>query len=74
MRELARGLLDSEYWELLSFVLINDMEDAKAMLEKPSTNDRDIRVNQGAAAALWNVGSFLTKLAKVEDEDGKESD
>ena len=73
MRELARGLVGSEYWELVNLVLISDMETAKAALEESSTSDKDLRVNQGAAKALRSVRNFLVVLAKTEEQDGEES-
>ena len=74
MQELARGLVDSEYWELINIVLISDMETAKSALEEPSTSDRDLRVNQGAARALRNARNFFVRLSKVEDSNGQEQD
>jgi hypothetical protein len=71
MQELARGLVDSEYWELINVVLVSDMESAKALLEEPSTSDRDLRVAQGSAKALRLARNFFLRLAKTEEENGK---
>jgi len=73
MRELARGLVGSEYWELINVVMISDMETAKGLLENPSTSDKDLRVNQGAARALRMARNFILRLSKEEEEDGKET-
>jgi hypothetical protein len=72
MRELARGLVDSEYWELINVVLVSDMETAKGALEDPSTSDKDLRVAQGAARALRLARNFFLTLAKVEEPNGEE--
>jgi hypothetical protein len=74
MKELARGLVDSEYWELINIVLISDMETAKSMLEDPSISDKDFRVNQGAAKALRLARNFFIVLSKTEEKDGEKSD
>ena len=74
MQELARGLVGSEYWELVNIVFVSDMETAKGALEEPSTSDRDLRVNQGAARALRMARNFILKLSKVEENNGEESD
>ena len=77
MQELARGLVDSEYWELVSLVLINDLETAKGALEDTSISDKEFRVQQGAASALRSVHNFILKLGakeESEDENGEERD
>ena len=72
MRELARGLVDSEYWELINVVMVNDMETAKDVLEDTSASDKDLRVAQGAARALREARNFLLTLSKVEASNGEE--
>ena len=72
--ELARGLVDSEYWDLLRVCLIGDLEEAKGALERIETSDRDIRVNQGKANALEQLHNFILRLSRYGDEDGKARD
>ena len=74
MRELARGLVGSEYWELVRLLLISDLETSKAALEDTSISDKDFRVKQGEAKALLSLHNFLLKLSKtdVEEKDGEE--
>jgi hypothetical protein len=74
MQELARGLVDSEYWELVSLVLISDLETAKGALEESSIGDKEFRVKQGEAKALRSALNFLLQLAKdvvKENENGE---
>jgi hypothetical protein len=68
MQELARGLVGSEYWELVRVVLVTDLENAKAMLEDTSISDKDFRIKQGAANALRSAHNFMVELSKVEKE------
>ena len=77
MRELARGLLDSEYWEMLKLVLVQGLEDAKGALESETTSDRDLRIKQGEAKAYLSAHNMIVDLARLdasEDGDGKEPD
>jgi hypothetical protein len=69
MVELARGLVDSEYWELLRVVLIGDLELAKASLENISLSEKDLRVSQGKAAALLSLHNFILKLSRGVEEN-----
>jgi len=69
MVELARGLVDSEYWELVRVVLIGDLELAKAGLENVSASEKDLRVNQGAARALLSLHNFILKLSRGVEEN-----
>ncbi len=74
MRELARGLRDSEYWDLVSLVLIEQLEEAKSALERESTPLERMRFCQGEAHACREAVNFMLELAKdvVEDGHGKE--
>ena len=76
MRELARGLVGSEYWELVSLILVEGLEDAKGALESTTTSDKDIRVKQGEAMAYRDVFNMIVELGKkvVEEKDGEEPD
>jgi hypothetical protein len=76
MQELSRGLVGSEYWELLRLLLVSDLETAKGALEDTMISDKDFRVKQGEAKALLSFHNFILKLAAdvVEEVDGKESD
>ena len=69
MEELARGLISSEYWELISLVLIEGLEDAKAALESESTDDRRIRFCQGGAAAYRSAFNLVIALSNGSTED-----
>jgi hypothetical protein len=69
MKELARGLVDSEYWELIRVVLISDLEAAKSMLEEPSISDKDFRVKQGEAKALRSAHNFIVRLGTTDKEE-----
>jgi hypothetical protein len=74
MKELARGLKDSEYWDLVSLVLIDGLEDAKGALESETTSDKDMRLHQGAAKAYREAFNLLVDLAGnvSEEKNGKE--
>jgi len=69
MRELARGLKGSEYWELLNVVILGSLEAAKAPLENPSSSVDRLRYCQGQAGALREIYNFLLELAKDEEEE-----
>jgi len=73
MAELARGLISSEYWELVSLVLIEGLEDAKGALENEATDDKRIRVCQGEAKAYRDAYNYVVRLSKYspEETDGK---
>jgi hypothetical protein len=71
LRELARGLLSSEYWELVSLVLIDGLETAKGSLESETIEDRYIRVSQGEAKAYRSAYNMLVSLAaNMEEKNG----
>ena len=74
MRELARGLVGSEYWELVKLLIVSDMEDAKGALEDTSIGEKDLRVKQGAVKAIRELHNFILTLSKieVEEENGEE--
>jgi len=76
MQELARGLVGSEYWELLHLILVSNLEEAKGALESEVTSVEQFRLRQGEAKAYRNVHSFILKLSRStsEEDDGKESD
>jgi hypothetical protein len=61
--------VDSEYWELVSIVLIQGLEDAKDALENVSTSDTDFRLRQGEAKAYRETYNFLFALSKVVTEE-----
>ena len=69
MRELAKGLVSSEYWELVSLVLIQGLEDAKTTLESTSSDDRAIRVCQGEARAYRSAHNSILRLAREPEEE-----
>jgi hypothetical protein len=71
LRELARGLTDSEYWELINVVVLGSLETAKASLENPSSDLDRIRFCQGQASVLRETYNFLLELARDESEEGK---
>jgi hypothetical protein len=71
-KELARGLVGSEYWEIVSLVLIEGLEDAKGALESVTTSDKDMRVKQGEAMAYRDAFNMILELGKTEEKDGKE--
>ena len=72
MVELAKGLVSSEYWELVSLVLVNGLEDAKSALESESTDDRTIRVCQGEAKAYRSAFNTIVEWSKsTEEENGR---
>jgi hypothetical protein len=64
MEELARGLVSSEYWELVSLVLIEGLEDAKGALESESTDDKTLRVRQGESKAYRSAYNQFLSLSK----------
>ena len=68
MQELARGLRDSEYWDLVSLVLIQGLEDAKGALESETTSDRDMRLHQGEAKAYREAFNLFVGLAAKSPE------
>jgi hypothetical protein len=70
---LARGLVSSEYWELVSFVLIDGLEEAKQSLESSGTDDRTLRVRQGEALAYRAAFNSMLELGKdiKEISDGE---
>ena len=68
MQELARGLRDSEYWDLVSLVLIQGLEDAKGALESETTSDRDMRLHQGGAKAYREAFNLFVGLAAKSPE------
>jgi hypothetical protein len=68
MEELARGLVSSEYWELLALVLVEGLEDAKGALEGEATDDRRMRVCQGEAKAYRAAYNLIISLS----QSGKE--
>ena len=76
MQELARGLVGSEYWELLHLILVSNLEEAKGALESEVTSVEQFRLRQGEAKAYRHVHSFILKLSRStsEEDDGKESD
>jgi len=69
MEELARGLVGSEYWELLSLVLVEGLEDAKGALEIESTDDKRIRICQGEAKAYRSAFNLIIQLSKAGSEE-----
>jgi hypothetical protein len=73
MRELARGLVGSEYWELVSVVLVEGLEDAKGALEAEATDDRRIRICQGEAKAYRSAFNLIIELSNAtsEEKDGE---
>ena len=73
-QELARGLVDSEYWELIRFLIVSDLEAAKSALEDTEISEKDFRVKQGEARALLSFHNFILKLSKIpeEKENGEE--
>lgn len=76
MQELARGLVDSEYWELVRVAIIEELELAKGALESETISDRDFRIRQGEVKAYEAIhNKFLTLAAEASEEgDGKEPD
>ena len=75
MRELARGLVGSEYWEMLSLVLIQGLEDAKGALENETISSDQFRLRQGEAKAYRSAFNMILELgADLEVHDGEESD
>lgn len=72
MLELARGLVDSEYWELVRLILVNDLELAKSALEDTRLSESELRVHQGEAKALTSAHNFIVDLAREEVSDGRE--
>ena len=75
MRELARGLVDSEYWDLVSVSIIEELEIAKGALESVTIGDKEFRIKQGEAQAYRNAFNKILKLAETDTEessDGKE--
>ena len=71
MRELARGLVSSEYWELIGVVLVEGLEVAKASLENETITIDKFRLSQGEARAYRSAYNLFLELAK---EDEKEKD
>ena len=71
LRELARGLVSSEYWELVSLVLIDGLETAKGALESETIEDRALRISQGEAKAYRSAFNLLIRLSKGEEEEEK---
>lgn len=69
LRELANGLVSSEYWELISLVLIDGCEEAKARLESVTTSDKDLRVSQGEAQAYRSAYNLIVNLSKEKAEE-----
>ena len=76
MQELARGLLDSEYWDLVSVSIAEELALARFALESPTIAEKDFRRLQGEVSAYRNIHDKLVKLAAVEkkEDDGKEPD
>lgn len=72
MLELARGLVGSDYWELVSLVLVEGLEDAKQTLESEGTGDRDLRIKQGEAKAYRSAFNLVISLSSVDDEAKEE--
>jgi hypothetical protein len=70
LRELARGLIASEYWELIRVVVVGGLEAAKAELESFSTSKERLRACQGMASAYRSLNNFLLELGKTEEENG----
>ena len=70
--ELARGLLGSEYWELVSLVLIDGLESAKGALESEGTSDKGVRVNQGEAKAYRSAYNLIVTLSQDASEEKHE--
>jgi hypothetical protein len=65
--ELAQGLIGSEYWELVSMILIDGLECAKSALESESTDDRRLRLCQGEAKAYRSAYNMIVDMAKGGD-------
>lgn len=74
MRELARGLLGSEYWELVSNVLINGLETAKGTLENETVEDKYFRVAQGEAKAYRSAFNLIVELGKEPEKPEVENE
>jgi len=75
MRELARGLVGSEYWELLSLVLIEGLEEAKGALESETITVEQFRIRQGEAKAYRSAFNLILGLGKiVEEKNGETGD
>ena len=72
MAELARGLLDGEYWQFLKLLIVESLEDAKDALESESTDDRRIRICQGKAQALRALHNSIIDWSKVGLEEDHE--
>lgn len=68
MVELSRGLVGSEYWELVSIVLVEGLEDAKAELEQESLSETKLRIAQGKAIGLRNAFNLLLALSNHVEE------
>ena len=74
MRELARGLLGSEYWDFLSVAIIEELELAKAALENETISDKDFRIRQGEAKAYTVIYNKIVALGAEkpkENENGE---
>jgi hypothetical protein len=69
LRELARGLLGSEYWELVSLVLIDGLETAKGALESETIDDRSFRVKQGEAKAYLSAYNLFVSMSNDASEE-----
>ena len=76
MQELSRGLVDSEYWELVRVAIIEELEIAKGALESETISDKDFRIKQGEAKALTMIHNKFLKLAASvkEKENGEKPD
>jgi hypothetical protein len=72
LKELARGLLSSEYWELVSLILISGLEDAKGALENVTTDDRNLRLCQGEAKAYRDAYNLVVSMSEVDSEEKHE--
>ena len=72
LRELARGLLNSEYWELVSLVLVDGLENAKGALESETIDDRSLRISQGEAKAYRSAFNMIVRLSEDVSEEKHE--
>jgi len=68
--ELARGLVDSEYWGALIFpMLVEDLEVYKSALEDERQDEKAIRLAQGASKALRAFEHEVIELSRASGEN-----
>jgi hypothetical protein len=69
LKELASGLVESKYWELVAMVLVDGLESAKGALESVATDDTRLRVCQGEAKAYRSAYNTIIEMSRDVSEE-----